>query len=99
MQVNAYERDEDARALCISHYGVRCYVCDFHFAKVYGGLGEGCIHVHHLTSVASGGEVRTNPVVDLRPVCPNCRAMLHREEPPVTIERLKKLLKRAKRQV
>lgn len=94
VQINAYERDENARASCISHYGARCYVCTFDFAKAYGDLGEGYIHVHHLIPVASGGRVKTNPIVHLRPVCPNCHAMLHREEPPVPIARLRRLLKR-----
>jgi 5-methylcytosine-specific restriction protein A len=32
-----------------------------------------------------------DPVADLRPVCPNCHAMLHRDEPPLTIESLRQL--------
>ena len=55
-------------------------------AKVYGDIGKGFIHVHHLTplwDIRQGYEV--NPVKDLRPVCPNCHAMLHRGT-PYTIE-------------
>lgn len=94
VQINAYERDQRARAICIAHYGARCYVCQFVFSKIYGALGQGYIHIHHLTPVAKGGRVKTNPIVDLRPVCPNCHAMLHREEPPMPIARLKKLMER-----
>lgn len=97
IQVNAYERDPEARAVCIRRYGTRCYVCGFDFQKVYGSLGKGFIHVHHLAPLARGGRVATDPVVDLRPVCPNCHAMLHRVEPPLPIAQLKKLLQRAAR--
>jgi 5-methylcytosine-specific restriction protein A len=96
--VNAYERDPQARAACIRRYGTQCYVCSFDFEKMYGSLGEGFIHVHHLLPLAQGGRVTTDPVVDLRPVCPNCHAMLHRMEPPLPVAQLRKLMKRAARE-
>src|SRR5262249_52586798 len=45
--VNRYERDPKARAKAIRHHGVRCRVCRFDFARAYGAIGEGFIHVHH----------------------------------------------------
>jgi 5-methylcytosine-specific restriction enzyme A len=30
----------------------------------------------------------------MRPVCPNCHAMLHKSDPPFTIEELKEILQR-----
>jgi len=33
-----------------------------------------------------------NPVKDLRPVCPNCHAMLHRPAEVLNIEELKKMM-------
>ncbi|GEM_PF-5778449 len=46
--VNAYERSSRAREICIQHYGTKCCVCDFDFERVYGEIGHGHIHVHHL---------------------------------------------------
>ncbi len=93
VQVNAYERDPEARQKCIDHYGTVCYVCSFDFRKVYGKLGQGFIHVHHLNQVAlMGTGAKTNPIRDLRPVCPNCHAMLHRKRPAVLIGELKLIL-------
>jgi predicted HNH restriction endonuclease len=89
--VNVYERDPNARKACIEHYGLNCHVCDFNFEAVYGERGTGFIHVHHLRPV-SGGESEVNPIADLRPVCPNCHAMLHRYE-LLSIEELKELIK------
>ena len=55
-------------------------VCEFNFEAFYGERGKGFIHVHHLSSLAEiGQEYEVDPVNDLRPVCPNCHAMLHRK--------------------
>lgn len=87
--VNAYERDPNARRKCVEHYGVKCAVCEFDFGEKFGELGEGFIHVHHLKPLNEiGQEYRTDPVADLRPVCPNCHAMLHRRKPALTVEEL-----------
>ncbi|MBL7811124.1 MAG: HNH endonuclease [Bacteroidetes bacterium] len=69
-------------------------VCDFDFQKTYGKIGKNFIHVHHLIKVADiGSKYEVNPIKDLRPVCPNCHSMLHKKEPPLTIEELRLLLK------
>jgi len=93
--VNAYERDPTARPRCIRKWGTACVACGFDFGAVYGELGEGFIHVHHLRQLSSiGEEYELNPEEDLRPVCPNCHAMLHRTKDLMEIEDLVKLLKR-----
>ena len=91
--VNAYERNPQARQACIDHYGVRCAVCDFDFESTYGPIGQGFIHVHHIKPLsARGSEYRVDPITDLRPVCPNCHAMLHVSDPPFSIEELEEVL-------
>jgi 5-methylcytosine-specific restriction protein A len=88
-----YERNPHARKACIEHYGAKCVVCDFEFGRVYGDLGAGFIHVHHLDPVSQAREARpVDPVKDLRPVCPNCHAMLHRESPPIDVKELRRRL-------
>ncbi|WP_306395179.1 HNH endonuclease [Telluria beijingensis] len=92
--VNAYERDPTAKPRCIRRWGTICCVCDFDFGAVYGELGEGFIHVHHLNPIASiGEEYELDPENDLRPVCPNCHSMLHRRKDTLSIEELKALLR------
>lgn len=91
--VNRYERSSEARAASIAHHGCVCQVCRVDFTKRYGPLGEGFIHVHHIVQISSIGErYCINPIVDLVPVCPNCHAMLHRQEPPLKVEELRTLL-------
>lgn len=93
ISVNVYERNLEARRKCIEHYGTSCHVCSFQFHKVYGSLVEGFIHVHHLKSLSEiGQEYELDPIKDLRPVCPNCHAMLHKKKPAYTIEQLKNIL-------
>jgi hypothetical protein len=92
--VSAYERNPEARRKCIEHYGCVCYVCGFNFADNYGELGQGFIHVHHLTPFAVlDSERKTDPISDLRPVCPNCHSMLHRRNPPIPIAELKGIIR------
>ncbi|HBI00952.1 MAG TPA: HNH endonuclease, partial [Flavobacterium sp.] len=67
--------------------------CELNFEETYGNMGYKFIHVHHLTPVSTvGKEYKVNPVEDLRPVCPNCHAMLHRRNPPLTIEELREII-------
>lgn len=88
--VNAYERNSKARRACIKKFGTDCSVCGFNFGKFYGELGDGYIHVHHLRELASiGKKYEVDPATDLRPVCPNCHSMLHRQQPALSIEELR----------
>lgn len=94
--VNRYERNPDARAKAIRHHGARCLVCCFDFSVTYGALGDGFIHVHHTVPLAEIGACYVvDPINDLRPVCPNCHAMLHKRVPSYTIDELRAILKTA----
>lgn len=87
------ERNSRARAACIAHYGTNCCICDFDFEESYGELGKEFIHVHHLKSIsASAGKHTVCPKEDLRPVCPNCHAMIHRFGENRSIEEIRSLL-------
>jgi hypothetical protein len=91
--VNAYERSRRARTICIKHYRPICQVCDLDFEQRYGKRGKGFIHVHHIVEISKiGKKYKVDPKTDLCPVCPNCHAMLHRTDPPMSIEQLKSLL-------
>lgn len=95
--INAYERNPKARAACIAHHGHVCAVCGFDFASVYGSIGEGFIQVHHIIGIGKiGKEYKVDPIADLIPVCPNCHAMIHRTDPALTVEQLRKNLQKQK---
>jgi len=88
--VNAYERDPKARRACLKRYGYSCQVCGMKFENTYGDIGKGFIHVHHKKPLAGRrAHYSIKPTIDLAPVCPNCHAMLHSQNPPLGIEELK----------
>ena len=92
--VNRYERDRAARRACIEHYGARCRVCDLDFGVRYGSVGEGYIHVHHINPISKiGANYRVDPVEDLRPICPNCHAIVHMGSPMYSLSQVRTMLK------
>jgi 5-methylcytosine-specific restriction enzyme A len=96
IEVNRYERDRAARRACIKHWGVSCVVCGIDFEKTYGAFAKGFIHVHHLRELSTVGEgYEVDPIEDLRPVCPNCHAMVHKTRPAMTIKKLQGKLRKA----
>jgi predicted HNH restriction endonuclease len=94
--VNAYERNPLARQECIKKYGTTCCVCGFSFGTVYGQAMDGFIHVHHLRQLSEvGKDYEVDPIADLRPVCPNCHAVIHhRPKQPYSIEDVQTFLRR-----
>ena len=92
--VNQYERSNKGRTRCLQHHGYNCTVCNLNFNDKYGEIGRNFIHVHHLIPLSNiTEEYALNPVEDLRPVCPNCHAMIHRRKPPFSIDELRDKLK------
>ena len=93
--VNVYERSRAARRACIDYFGTDCCVCGFNFERRYGLIGKGFIHIHHIRQFADvNGEYQLDPIRDLRPVCPNCHAILHQRCPPHSLEEIRALLKK-----
>lgn len=81
VKVNKYERSSLARQKCIEYHGDSCLVCGFNFEDIYGDIGKGFIHVHHIIPLSEiSEEYKIDYKKDLIPVCPNCHAMLHRNE-------------------
>lgn len=91
--IQTYDRSSEARRQAIIAHGYNCSVCGFDFKRCYGDWGNAYIEVHHLEPLASiKGEHEINPAQDLRPVCANCHRMLHRSNPPLSIEKLKDIV-------
>ena len=92
--INAYERNVCARTKCIQHYGYSCVICGFNFGSVYGSIAEKIIHVHHVKALSEiGQQYEVDPINDLRPVCPNCHAVIHQGGQTRSIDEVKALLK------
>jgi len=90
--VNKYERNRINRKCCLDYYGYDCKVCGINFEKHYGSIGKNYIHVHHITPVSQlGPDYVIHPIDDLVPVCPNCHSMIHKNDPPFTIDEMKQV--------
>jgi 5-methylcytosine-specific restriction protein A len=93
ISINAYERNPVARRRCLKIYGDSCYICKLNFGQSYGLIAEGYIHVHHLRPLSEIGErYKVDPKNDLRPVCPNCHAVLHLRHPPFSVDELAEII-------
>lgn len=87
--VNKYERDPRNRAAAIAIHGYSCLACGFDFREHYGDLGSEFIIVHHVVPVSQiGADYVVNPLEDLISLCANCHAMIHRQDPPLSLKQL-----------
>ena len=94
--INKYERNHEARERCLAIKGYKCSVCGMNFEKVYGEIGHGFIHVHHIVPLSTiGKNYIIDPIKDLVPVCPNCHSMLHKgcNGVMLSVDELKKRMK------
>jgi 5-methylcytosine-specific restriction protein A len=93
ISVNKYERNKKARDKCIKHWKAICSICNFEFIYKYGEIGTDFIHIHHLKPLSEIGEKYIiDPINDLKPVCPNCHSMIHKRNPPYTINEIQGML-------
>lgn len=93
VNLTRYERDRAARQACLEHHGFNCSVCQVNLEDKYGPAAEGVVHVHHLAALGdAGGEYEVDPIADLRPVCPNCHAVIHSKHPHYSIAEVRTML-------
>jgi 5-methylcytosine-specific restriction protein A len=86
------ERNRYNRAICLQYHGFSCFGCGYKMDEIYGPIGSGVIHVHHLVPLADlTGPVKVDPILDLVPLCPNCHNIVHRVSPPLSIKALQDL--------
>ncbi len=79
----------------LEKYGkLDCEVCGFDFYEIYGELGKGFMECHHRKPLHEIQEETMTSLNDLALVCSNCHRMLHRDIDELTIDELKKKIKR-----
>ncbi len=90
VELTLYERNADARRLCIEHYGPTCQACNLNYEDKYGAIGANLIHVHHVTPLSAIGEThQVDPVRDLIPLCANCHHVAHSRNPPYSVAEIR----------
>jgi hypothetical protein len=88
-----YERSHLNRSLCLAYYGYNCKACGINLKDKYGDIARDFIHVHHLNPISESGIVKPDPIKDFVPLCPNCHAIAHLRNPPLTVEEIQIILK------
>jgi|TARA_B100000929_G_scaffold44924_1_gene31928 5-methylcytosine-specific restriction protein A len=81
-----------------------CELCGFDFKKEYKNVslnkdGDPYIEAHHLTPLHTlklGEKRKWDPKEDFRVLCSNCHRMVHKRNPPYTLEEMKKIMKEEK---
>lgn len=72
----------------------RCEVCEMSFKEVYGDIGEGYIIAHHVNPIGSRKNASKTTLDDIALVCSNCHDMLHKTNPPMSIDELSRRIKK-----
>ena len=90
-QIARSVRSPALRVAAKHHWGLHCYCCGFSFEEFYGALAKDFGIIHHLDPLGySEGQARETSVEDVRVVCANCHYMLHRQDPPLRIDELRR---------
>jgi 5-methylcytosine-specific restriction protein A len=91
-----FARNQKLVAQAKQHLGVVCVVCNFDFGAKYGFWGEGYIECHHLTPLSTRDEQSAKTSLsEVAVFCSNCHCMVHRRNPPLTIQELKTAMAKA----
>lgn len=75
------------------HGRLNCEACDFDFEKTYGTHGADFIECHHVVPLASRAASEKTRLKDLVLLCSNCHRVVHRKSAPLTMERLREILR------
>jgi 5-methylcytosine-specific restriction protein A len=98
VELTIHERNREARRQCIAHFGPTCQACGLNYDEVYGPMGAGLVHVHHITPLAEIGErYVVDPLVDLVPLCATCHHVVHSRNPAFAVAEIKAALSQARR--
>lgn len=79
--------------------GCDCWVCGFNFGDVYGGHGYGFIEAHHIEPLSTRSESKETSVTDFAMLCANCHRMIHRSGKPMSVDELKRVVKRNQKRI
>ena len=62
--------------------------------EMYGKIAIGFIEIHHVKPISTVPERYRPDIDDLVPLCPNCHAVVHLKTRPISIAKLKRMIKK-----
>jgi hypothetical protein len=72
----------------------RCEACGFSFGERYGEIGRDCLVAHHINAIAGRSTASKKTLDDIVLLCPNCHAVIHSSEVPISLDNLKSMLRK-----
>ena len=69
-----------------------CEVCGFCFGRAYGSAATDCCEVHHLLPLSEVEHTTRTRMEDLAILCANCHRVVHRHNPPYTLNEVRSML-------
>ena len=72
----------------------QCEACGFSFEKRYGSLSGDCLIAHHINPIGQRHGSSKTTLDDIALLCPNCHVVVHTQNPPMSLEVLRKRLKK-----
>jgi len=86
---------KEAKRTALGQTGeLRCEVCGFSFFDKYGERGKDFIEGHHKKPIAAMKEGEITSPEDIALICSNCHRMIHKKQPWLSIQELKKISNR-----
>ncbi|MGT2436874.1 HNH endonuclease [Bradyrhizobium betae] len=91
IEIMAAARSAKLAASAKAKKNYECEACGFNFGDYYGAIGEKFAEAHHKIPVSTGKRRAT--IEDIEVLCANCHRMVHREHPPISLERLREMIR------
>lgn len=73
----------------------RCEACGFSFEEYYRITDRDCLVAHHIDPIARRSGPSKTTLDDIALLCPNCHAIVHTQDPPISPEDLRRMLLKA----
>jgi predicted HNH restriction endonuclease len=70
-----------------------CEVCKFSFREQYGLATPDCLVAHHINPISGRASASKTTLDDIALLCPNCHAVIHSFDKPLSLESLRQLVK------
>jgi len=69
-----------------------CEICSLNFKDKYG-IDKNCLVAHHTNPIGSRSGSSKTTADDILLLCPNCHAVAHTKEPPLSLDEINNLIK------
>ena len=70
----------------------RCSVCQVKFSERYEGIEALCLVAHHVEPIGKRKKASKTTLDDIDLLCPNCHTAVHTKDPPLSADKLRKML-------